>query len=73
MENKYITSLDLYLIPPHETENQERMASLLGINDTAHAYETTQIKIEPTNEIIQQPWYKRLIQSLLFRKQITNI
>lgn len=49
------------------------MASLLGINDTAHAYETTQIKIEPTNEIIQQPWYERLIQSLLFRKQITNI
>lgn len=49
------------------------MASLLGINDTAHAYETTQIKIEQTNEIIQQPWYKRLIQSLLFRKQITNI
>ena len=41
--------------------------------DTAHAYETTQIKIEPTNQIIQQPWYKRLIQSLLFRKQITNI
>ena len=33
-----------------------------------------QPKIEPTNRITQQPWYKRLIQFLLFRtEQVTDI